>query len=65
MKPFKESSHSFILRIWLEPREIPRAIPEWRAVIEHVGSGEKLYLKDLRQVEAFIEPYLGKMLTVS
>jgi hypothetical protein len=58
MKSFEAGSHSFILRLWLEPREIAGEEPEWRAVIEHVGSGEKRYLRDLGMLEEHIRSYL-------
>ena len=61
MKPFKEKNHTFILRIWNEPREIEGAAPEWRGVLEHVDSGKRKYLNDLDQIIAFIAPYLRKM----
>lgn len=51
----------FIVRIWREPREIEGAGPEWRGVIEHVGSGERRYLKDLGEITAFVAPRLEEM----
>jgi hypothetical protein len=51
-------SHVFIVRIWLEPREIAGAALEWRAVIEHVPDGKQRYVNDLDQLEQFISPYL-------
>lgn len=51
----------FIVRIWREPREIKDAVPEWRGVIEHVGSGERCYLKELDEIAAFMVPYLEEM----
>lgn len=54
MKSFEDNTHAFIVRVWLEPREIDGATPEWRGVIEHVPSGERRYLKDLSEAEMFI-----------
>lgn len=48
----------FIVRIWNEPREIERAKPEWRGVIEHVPSGEQRYFKHLDELKAFIVLYV-------
>ena len=61
MKLFKEMTHTFILRIWIEPREIEGATAVWRGVVEHVDSGKKKYLNDLDQIIAFITPYLREM----
>jgi hypothetical protein len=66
-RPFAQRSavdvktHVFIVRIWLEPREIAGAAPEWRAVIEHVPDGKQRYVNDLNQLEQFISPYLEEM----
>ena len=50
--------HSFVVRLWLEPREITNAAPVWRGVIEHVPTGKRMYMKNLDQIKAFIESYL-------
>ena len=59
MNSFEANSHSFIVRFWLEPREIEDAKPVWRGVVEHVPSGRKLYLKNLEEIKVFIKSYLG------
>ncbi len=58
---FEPNTHSFIVRIWLEPREIAGATVEWRGVIEHVASGERLYINDVDRIAEFIAPYLEEM----
>jgi hypothetical protein len=45
----------------VEPREIEDAKPVWRGVVEHVSSGRKLYLKNLKEIKAFIESYIGEI----
>ena len=54
----QDTSHTFIVRFWLEPREIEDAKPIWRGVVEHVVSGKRHYLEDLNEVKAFISSYL-------
>jgi hypothetical protein len=61
MKPFEVKTHSFIVRIWLEAREIKEKKPEWRGVIEHVSNGAKHNLRDLNEITSFIAPYLREM----
>ena len=58
MKIKEDNSHAFILRFWLEPRELEGAKPIWRGVVEHVASGRRIALKGLDEITAFIEPYL-------
>jgi hypothetical protein len=57
MKSFEENTHAFVVRVWLEPREIDGAPPEWRGVIEHVPSGERRYLRNLDDIAVFISSY--------
>ena len=58
MNSKEDNSHTFIVRFWLEPRELENAGPIWRGVVEHVASGRKLYLKNLEEVKQFIVSYL-------
>ena len=61
MDSFEANSHSFIVRFWVEPREIEDAKPVWRGVVEHVPSGKKLYLNNLEEIIVFINSYLGEI----
>ena len=54
----QDTSHTFIARFLLEPREIKDAKPIWRGVVEHVASGQRRYLEDLYEVKAFIAVHL-------
>lgn len=54
MDLFEANTHVFILRLWLEPREIEGAEPEWRGVIEHIGSEEHCSFRDLEVMISFI-----------
>ncbi len=58
MTPGRAKSHSFILRLWAEAREIEGAPPSWRGLIEHVQTGAHRYFRDLEDIPAFIRPYL-------
>ena len=61
LKSFAENSQSFIVRFWLESREIDDAKPLWRGMIEHVTSGERLYLTDLEEITEFIESFFNQV----
>ena len=50
---------SFVLRFWLEHREIEGALPVWRGVVEHVPSGERHYFERLEQLPDILAPYLA------
>jgi hypothetical protein len=59
MRSFEDHVHSFVIRIWQEPREIEGAGPEWRGRIEHVQSGERVYFRHLDKLVDFILTYLS------
>ena len=56
----KETSQSFIVRVWIEPREQEyegRKL-EWRGVIENVGNGERVYFNHLDQVTIYLTSFI-------
>jgi hypothetical protein len=55
---FEDFTHAFIVRFWLEPREIKDAMPIWRGMIKHVPSGRRRYLKKFDEIVPFIESHL-------
>ena len=59
MTSFENTAHSFIIRIWIEPREIENAPIKSRGVIEHITSGKRMYFTCLDDINAFISPYYG------
>lgn len=61
MKSTKETAHAFIVRIWMETRELKDAEPIWRGAIEHVGSGARVYFDKLEQIAIHVLPYLEAM----
>ena len=50
-------THSFVVKIWLEDEAQVR----WRGHITHVPGGERRYVDDLSEIQAFIAPYLEEM----
>lgn len=58
---FDEETSAFIVRVWIEQREIRGAPVEWRGSIEHVASGRIKYVTDLSEIGRFIRPFLEGM----
>lgn len=58
---YEASTHSFIVKIWLEEtvEETNRAL--WRGHITHVPSHRRQYFQALEEITAFIEPYLEQL----
>lgn len=53
--------HSFIVKLWLEEDSNRKEMGGWHGHITHVPSGKRRYLKDLREIVAFIKPYVGEV----
>ena len=41
------AARSFVLKMWLEPREIKGQDPEWRARIDDVQTGKRTYFRTI------------------
>lgn len=65
MALFQVATQIFIVRIWVEPREIKGAPPEWRGTVEHVLTGQRRYVASLAELMAFIDPYIRDMCDLS
>lgn len=61
MNQYESSTHSFIVKIWLEETAEEAGQVTWRGRITHVSNGERHYLKDLDDISTFIAPYLEGM----
>lgn len=59
MPSLGESTHVFIIRAWLEPREIPGAAPQWRFSIQEVGHEDRTYLRDFAALSVFMQMHMG------
>jgi hypothetical protein len=55
------NTHSFIFKMWLEESAAEAGRATWRGHITHVLSGERSYVKELRDVTTFVRPYLERM----
>lgn len=49
---------SFVIRLWVERRDMVGA-PEWRFRVQHVQSGEGLYVRTLGDLLTFVERQSG------
>ena len=58
---FREFTHAFIVRIWIEPQEKKDAEPIWRGVIEDVEDDEPVYFDRLDKMNTYFAKYLEKI----
>jgi hypothetical protein len=61
MALLEDNTQVFMVRIWLETREIEDAPLAWRGVIEHVPSRQRRYFSELSEVTKFVGSFLGKL----
>lgn len=54
----QESRQVFIVRVWLEPRELEGAAPQLRGTIEHVPTGIRCSVKALTEITDFVRAWL-------
>jgi hypothetical protein len=52
-------TQSFIVRVWKESVGERSQGYEWRGSIVHVGSGKRLFFRDMARVRQFIEDQTG------
>lgn len=62
MKQAKERSYSFVVRIWVERRELKDAPLVWRGEIEDVQSQERHFFQDYAKLVAIVRRYVQKLL---
>ena len=55
------TSHSFIVKVWLERTRSAVHGPTWRGRITHVPSGERQYVDELDAIALFIVPRLAAL----
>jgi hypothetical protein len=55
------NAHSFIIKVWVEEEANKHNNPIWHGHITHVPGGEQRYLRNLSEIEGFVEPYLSAM----
>jgi len=57
----ESTTHSFIVKVWLEEAAQEAGRATWRGRITHVPGGERQYFRELRDITGFIMPYLAAM----
>ena len=57
----ESTTHSFIVKIWLEETAEEAGQAKWRGHITHVSDGKRRYLNNLDDLTTFIMSYLEQM----
>ena len=59
MTYFEAEAHSFVMRIWRESRDDPKAPAVWRGWIEHVQSEQRHYFGAVTEIPHIVSSYIG------
>ena len=60
MNLFEANTHVFIVRFWLEPRELEGVEKKGRGVIEYVPTGERQYFESIEDIPQLIARYIKR-----
>lgn len=61
MDTLESTSQSFIIKVWIEDSAEKGDNGVWHGHITHVTSGKRHYMKNLKEIQDFIAPYLEEM----
>jgi hypothetical protein len=59
--PVEETTHSFVVRVWLEETKAEHKHATWGGKIKQLPDGPRLYVRDLTEITDFITVYLEQM----
>ena len=60
--PTSSKRNSFLLRVWWEETEAnPDGKCLWRAWVQHIRSGEDIYVEEVEALLSFIERWAGRL----
>ena len=58
---FEKTTHSFVIKIWLEQTQEELNHVVWRGRVVHVDTGERVFIKDYDEILSFISPYIEQL----
>ncbi|MDX1665194.1 MAG: hypothetical protein R3272_15485 [Candidatus Promineifilaceae bacterium] len=61
MNLLETTTHSFVIKIWLEETADEAGRGRWRGRITHVGSRKHCYFEELVDIPRFVSPFVEEM----
>lgn len=61
MESFEEDTQTFIVRFWRESRKREDARPIWRGSVEHMPSGQRVYVRNFKEAESFMSHFVPQI----
>jgi hypothetical protein len=65
MKSLDERSHTFVIRIWQERRDVSDALPTWRGRVDDIRAGSRTYFTTLEQLMEYLSDQSGMQPTTA
>jgi hypothetical protein len=59
MSSLDERSHTFVVRIWEERRDLANATPTWRGRVDEVRTGSRRYFTTLEDLVTYLSSQSG------
>jgi hypothetical protein len=59
MSSLDERSHTFVVRIWEERRDLDNATPTWRGRVDEVRTGSRRYFTTLEDLVTYLSSQSG------
>ncbi len=59
MSSLDERSHTFVVRIWEERRDVADALPTWRGRVDDVRTGVRRYFTTLEDLVSYLSHQSG------
>lgn len=63
MSSLDERSHTFVVRIWEERRDLANATPTWRGRVDEVRTGSRRYFTTLEDLVTFLSSQSGMVVS--
>lgn len=60
MARFEQETHSFVIRLWRENRDLSGATAVWRGWVEYIPTGQRHYFQDTKRLYDIVFNYLGQ-----
>ena len=61
MSSLDERSHTFVVRIWEERRDLANAVPTWRGRVDNVRTGSRKYFTALEDLVTYLSSQSGML----
>jgi hypothetical protein len=59
MSSLEKRSHTYVIKIWEERRDLVGSRPIWRGSVDDVQTGQRVYFSSLLQLNDYLQSWSG------